>query len=53
MKIAHFYNPSLTSDLNFVIDDNIETLLRQSDTFNHMQNNYKKKKEMDAIKLTA
>lgn len=48
--IALLYNPSLSNDLNIVVDDNIEMLLRQSDTFNHVQNNFKKKKEMDAIK---
>ena len=48
--IALLYNPSLSNDLNIVVDDNIEMLLRQSDTFNHVQNNFKKKKEMGAIK---
>lgn len=48
--IALLYNPSLTNDLNIVVDDNIEMLLRQSDTFNHVQNNFKKKREMDHIK---
>ena len=40
-------------DLNEIIDDNLTEMLNESDTFNKVQNSYKKKKEMSRVRNIA